>query len=305
MTFFYRISGLNVASDIVFAGMIATPDVGSVDVRIRRAVLPVSLADATYRGPNWQITERQLLLEIPAVARLLVSDGEEIAFEAAPGVSELDIEIFLSGTGIGMALHQRDRIALHASAVRVGDKAVLFCGGSGVGKSTIAAALGELGYDLVTDDLAAITMRNGVAFVESDGRRHKLWQHAIDGLALGARRAGAVRSSLAKFHVEPGRIVTDALPVGAVYHLREARPPHDEGIAHPNMVDAGLIVRRNAYRPAMVKRLGQQELYFANSAALVQAGVFTLTRRLGFQHLPDTIGALESHWVDRGITAAS
>jgi hypothetical protein len=53
-----------------------------------------------------------------------------------------------------------------------------------------------------------------------------------------------------------------------------------------------------------VKRLGQQELYFANSAALVQAGVFTLTRRLGFQHLPDTIGALESHWADRGIAAA-
>lgn len=305
MTFFYRTSGLNVASDIVFAGMIALPAVGSVDVRIRRDVVPASLADAIYRGPNWQITERQLLLEIPAIARLLVSDGGEIVFEAAAGVSELDIEIFLSGTGIGMVLHQRDRIALHASAVRVGDKAVLFCGGSGVGKSTIAAALGERGHDLVTDDLAAITMRDGVAFVESDGRRHKLWQHAIDGLALGTRRAGAVRSCLAKFHVEPSRMVTDALPVGAVYHLREARPPHDEGIARPNLVDAGLIVRRNAYRPAMVKRLGQQELYFANSAALVQAGVFTLTRRLGFPHMPDTLAALESHWADCGITAAA
>jgi hypothetical protein len=305
MTFFYRISGLNVASDIAFAGMIATPAAESIDVRIRRGALPASLPAAAYRGPNWQITERQLLLEIPAIARLLVSDGEEIVFEAAEGVSEPDIEIFLSGTGIGMALHQRDRIALHASAVRVGDKAVLFCGGSGVGKSTIAAALGERGYDLVTDDLAAITMRDSIAFVESDGRRHKLWQHAIDGLNLGARRAGAVRSCLAKFHVEPSRMVTDALAVGAVYHLREARPPHAEGIARPNMVDAGLIVRRNAYRPAMVKRLGQQELYFANSAALVQAGVFTLTRRLGFQHLPDTIAALESHWADRGITAAA
>jgi hypothetical protein len=71
------------------------------------------------------------------------------------------------------------------------------------------------------------------------------------------------------------------------------------------MVDAGLIVRRNAYRPAMVKRLGQQEVYFANSAALVQAGVFTLTRRLGFEHLPDTLAALERHWADCGIAAAA
>jgi hypothetical protein len=305
MTFFYRISGLNVASDLAFAGMIAALAVESVDVHIRRGVLPASLSAATANGPNWQLNERQLLVEIPAVVRLLVSDGEEILFEPAEGVSEPDVEIFLSGTGIGLVLHQRGQIALHASAILVGDKAVLFCGASGVGKSTIAAALGKRGYGLVTDDIAAISMRNGAAFVESDGRWYKLWEQAIDGLNLGARRGVAVRSCLAKFHVEPSRSATNALPVGAIYHLREARPPHDEGIARPNMVDAGLIVRRNAYRPAMVKRLGQQEVYFANSAALVQAGVFTLTRRLGFEHLPDTLAALERHWADCGIAAAA
>lgn len=305
MTFFYRISGLNVASDLAFAGMIGTPAVGSVDVRIRRGILPASLSSATANGPNWQIAERQLLVEVPAVVRLLVSNGEEILYEPAEGISDADVEIFLSGTGIGLVLHQRGQVALHASAVRVGDKAILFCGASGAGKSTIAAALGERGYDLVTDDIAAVVMQEGAACVESDGRQYKLWEQAIDGLGLGARRGGAVRSCLAKFHVDASGSAIDALAVGAIYQLREARPPHDEGIAHPNMVDAGLIVRRNAYRPAMVKRLGQQELYFASSAALVQAGVFTLTRRLGFEHLPDTIAALESHWAACGIAAAT
>ncbi|MBO9499207.1 MAG: hypothetical protein J7483_07100 [Novosphingobium sp.] len=298
---FYRIAGLNVASDVAFAGMIATPPFDAADVRVRRGSPPASLDDPTHRGPNWQIADGRLLLSVPGIVKMLVSGGDEILFEPEAEVAEADTEIFLSGTGIGMLLHQRDQMVLHASAVRVGDRAVLFCGASGAGKSTLAAALGERGYALVTDDLAAIVLRNGKPHVEPDGRRHKLWQHAIDGLDLGARRSGAVRASLAKYHVEPAAVAGTALPVAAVYHLREARPPHPRGIERPNIVDAGLIVRRNAFRPAMVKRLGQQRIYLESAGALVAAGVFTLTRPLGFAQVSTDLDALEAHWADIGL----
>jgi len=48
-------------------------------------------------------------------------------------------------------LHLNDLFALHASGVLVQDQLHLFCGNSGMGKSTLAAQLKCKGYPLFTD----------------------------------------------------------------------------------------------------------------------------------------------------------
>ena len=124
--------------------------------------------------------------------------------------------LFLIGTVFGILLHQRGEIVLHASAVRVNDKAVLFCGPSGAGKSTLAAALAQRGFPLVTDDLCAITLTAGAApMVQPDGRHLKLWAQAIEKLDLAERRGAAVRNKLEKFFVEPAAALAEPLPLGA------------------------------------------------------------------------------------------
>ena len=96
---------------------------------------------------------------------------------------------------------------LHASAVHVNGKAVLFCGPSGAGKSTLAAALAQRGYPLVTDDLCAITLAPGAPpMVHPDGRQLKLWAQAIERLDLAERRGAPVRNRLEKFYVEPAAL---------------------------------------------------------------------------------------------------
>jgi hypothetical protein len=45
------------------------------------------------------------------------------------------------------------RIVLHGSGARFDDRAVVFVGRSGVGKSRLAAALGDLGFQKLSDDL--------------------------------------------------------------------------------------------------------------------------------------------------------
>ena len=138
---FYRISGILVASEIDLPGLIPGAPGRAPQVTIRLGEVPDSLPQPTASGPTWQIAGKQFLLRIPKVARFLLRDGREITFEAEPGADAGDIPLYLLGTAYGILLHQRRQIVLHGSAVRVGDKAVLFCGPSGAEKSTMAAAL--------------------------------------------------------------------------------------------------------------------------------------------------------------------
>lgn len=303
--FSYLVSGLNVASELALPGLIALePDtLQGADVTIRAGDVPSALADAETSGVNWQISGDRFLFDIPGVVRILLTGGREILFALADGSSIEEATIFISSTGFGILLHQRGRIVLHASAVRVRDSAVLFCGPSGAGKSTLAAALVDAGYDLVTDDFCGIaTDADGRPWVEPDGRQLKLWQNSIDRLSLSARRAAPVRPAIQKYYVEPRAATAAALPLSAIYVLREARPPHVPGIARPNIVDGGLMVRNNAYRPAMVRRMAQADLYFQAAATISQrAGVFTLTREMDFTQMPVVMDWLEGHWRELGL----
>lgn len=304
---FYRVAGLSVASEIDLPGLIPGPVWQPPQVTIRRGAVPESLPNATAVGPNWQIAGTHFLLRVPRVARFLLSNGDDIVVEAAAPAQEADIPIFLLGTVFGILLHQREQIVLHASAVRVNGKAVLFCGPSGAGKSTLAAALAQRGYPLVTDDFCTITVDGaGTPLAYPDGRQLKLWAQAIERLDLAQHRGERVRESLEKFYVEPGEAFTEPLALGAVYALFEARPPYVAGIAKPNAVDAASLLRRNAYRPLVVRRMGQRANYFRAATAIANTtGIFTLTRPLDFAKMPEVIAALEDHWRDERLTEAA
>jgi hypothetical protein len=301
---FYRVAGLAVGSEIALPGLrAAAADHGPPEVTIRRGSVPAALANASASDPKWQIAERQFLLRIPNVARFLLTGGNDIAFEAEPGADAGDIPIFILGTAFGILLHQREQIVLHASAVRVNGKAILFCGPSGAGKSTLAAALSRRGYPLITDDFCAVTVdETGIPMVHPDGRQLKLWAQAIDELDLADSRGVRVRSRLEKFYVDPGDAHGEALPLGAVYALREERPPLMPGIERPNAADAALLLRRNAYRPKLVARMGQKVLYFHAAVTVANnAGIFHLTRKLDFAAMPEVVVSLERHWREIGL----
>lgn len=301
----YWIAGLSVESAVALPGAIARPrDAAAADVRIVEGDVPLSLAGATLSGPTRQLSGNRLLMRIPDVARFLLTDGCEIVFARENATPPDEVAIFLLGTVFGILLHQRGHVVLHASAVLVNGKAVLFCGASGAGKSTMAAALGQAGYPLVTDDLCAIAVdADGSVLVHPDGRQLKLWQQSIEKLGLKDRRGPAVRSRLEKFYVEPDDVFSTPLPLGAIYMLRTLRAPLAAGIERPNVVDSALLLRRNAYRPALVQRLGQRDDYFRATAVIANAaGVFHLTRALDFAAMPTVLAWLEAHWREMGLS---
>lgn len=299
---FYRISGLSVASEIVLPGLIAGAPSVSPEVTIRRGEVPEALPAATSSGITWQRCDAQFLLRIPAIARFMLTGGRDVVVAPESDADPDDVPIFLLGTVFGILLHQREQIVLHASAVDVSGRAIVFCGASGAGKSTLAAALAHRGYPVVTDDVCGLSLHDDMPTVHPDGRHLKLWAQAIARLDLAERQGARVRQKLEKFFIDPHNVSTEPLPLGAIYVLREARPPNAAGITQPNVVDAALLLRRGAYRPRLVRQFDQKAAYFHAAARIANiAGIYHLTRVLDFAAMPDVIASLERHWQDLGI----
>lgn len=299
----YRVSGLAVASELDLPGLIPGDADCAPDVTIHRAAVPMALDGAEAVGPTWQRAGRRFLLRIPDIARFLLEDGDRITFEPEAGAEPQDVAVFLSGSVFGILLHQRNQIVLHASAVMVGDKAVLFCGQSGAGKSTLAAALGEHGHALIADDQCAIDIGgDGIPRIQADGRQLRLWDRSISELGLVERRGAPMRHRLRKFYVEPVTASDAVMPIGAVYALAEARHPEEPGIERPNVVDATKLLAANAYRPTLIHRFGQRDVYFRGGTTIAAtSGIFRLKRRLGFDEMPATIAMLRAHWAHIGL----
>lgn len=278
------------------------PHAPAVDIAIRRSAVPLELPGAIHAGPTWQVARGRILVRVPGVARFLATEGRHLAFEAEAGSSDDSLRIFLLGCGLGALLHQRGSLALHASAVAVNGRAVLFCGPSGAGKSSLAAALSAAGHRLTADDISLIGMTpGGHPTVAPDGRGLKLWADAIEALAIGSER-DAVRPGIRKYWVDPPSPAltpqsNEEAPVAAIYFLRTELPPFRSGIEPLSLVAGAELLRACAYRPRLVQALGQEDAWFHKSLAMLsRIGVFRFTRPWNLSSMPEWVERLEAHW---------
>jgi hypothetical protein len=149
----YTAYGLGIASEFALPELeAASGEAGDVIIRRRRIDRPLPVdaptafafdADAAYLG--WQ-----------SAGAFLIRDAREIDVDPKSGVGEQVLRLPLLGPVLAVLLHLRGLLVLHASAVAIGGRCVVFLGDKHAGKSTTAAALLRAGHRLVADDIVAI-----------------------------------------------------------------------------------------------------------------------------------------------------
>lgn len=301
--YIYRACGLDIRSDMELPGLrTASQGTHEKQVSIMHGHVPEGLETEIIKsGPNWQRSADAFLLKVPGVARFLIDGRTAITYAPEEGIAAEDLTAFLTGSVLGILLHLRQSVVLHASAVLVGDRAVLFCGASGAGKSTICAALGKRGYPMLSDDLCVLAQgADGHLWVESDGRQHKLWERSVRGLDLDQSKGAGVRHQINKFYVHPQAVHVDAAPVARLYQLVEQRNGEASGIEPLALADAAIMVRQNAFRPRMMWQLEQKTDYFRVAAHLYAHARFARFRRpFDFSSIEQGLDMLEGDWADR------
>lgn len=275
----YRAFDLVVASELPLPGLAATGS-GKADIVVRLGEPVADLAMPEGSLTSFQVSGDDATLAWRGIGRVRISDAAEIVVEPCVGGDPVLLGLLLLGPVFGLLLHQRGALVLHGSAVRVGDRAVIFLGDKGAGKSTTAASLIARGHRLVTDDIAAIRF---------DGAGQPWMAPGIGQLKLYAAAASTVLGDAGDElpPVGPG-MAKRARDVGAAFAEAAIRPARiymiekgpEAAVSPMPMSDACLGLIRHSY----IGRFGVQALagprgpgHLAECAALVRA---VPTRRL-------------------------
>ncbi|MBF0546706.1 MAG: hypothetical protein HQM08_19825 [Candidatus Riflebacteria bacterium] len=295
--FKYLISGLAVWSDVEFPSAISVASEHPIpEILIRAGDVPSCLEFPLHRADHWETTHGFFLLRLAGVGNFLIRDGREIVYSSDPACGTRKLALYLLGTCFAILLHQRGNLVLHASSIAVGDRAMLFCGPSRAGKSTLAALLCRRGYALLNDDVCTLCPAGDDSYeVHPDGRMLKLWTESLDELQWDREPEMAVQENFQKYYCAPPVTEAHARPVGAIYLLHEAMPP--AYIQRIPPLRGMWELKQNAYRPWLLAAMEVGEEFFGASVALQRnAGVYLLGRQKDFAAADALLDLLEEHW---------
>lgn len=138
---------------------------GPADVKVRQKSLPEfpEVEPGKYYILR-SVAEDGIRIATSGRGRFLIQDGRRIWYDPESGVSGESAMSTMLPMCLGVVMHQRNILTLHASAVRIGDVAVGIVAHKGTGKSTTCANLHARGYPVVTDDILALEPRDESGF---------------------------------------------------------------------------------------------------------------------------------------------
>lgn len=292
----YQLFGWRVASELPLPELLPwSGDERAVDITIRIGEVPDQLPAAQIISPFVQIAGRTLArLAVKGVGCFLIRDGCDITLAPDLPLDAPDLGLFLLGSALGILCLQRQRPLLHASAVELDGQVFAFAGPSGVGKSTLAAALVARGGRLLADDLTLpdlILSGGGVTApptVPVGIPRFKLWRDSLTALELTAQRRLRRPDNFEKFEVRTNRVApAPPRPLAALCHLSPVRRPGLPILAPITGTTALALIHRHLYRRQLaLKLLDPSFLFRWGSALALSVPQFQLHRPCNLTDLP-------------------
>ncbi|HEY5722128.1 MAG TPA: hypothetical protein VIT45_07385 [Allosphingosinicella sp.] len=296
----YSCFNFRLRSEIALDELIPAPD--GVDARpiveVRLGAVPESLAGAAPPRHGLQAARGEALLTVPNVGRYLVREGSEIVMDRAPGASERNLRLFLLGSALGIACHQRGLLPLHANAIVANGAAIGFAGRSGAGKSTLAAHFQRSGYEVLCDDVCVLSFDGeGMPFAWPGLPRLKLWGDAASAFGHDPAVLDRAMDGMDKYHVPVAAAgAARPIPFRRLYVLGRAEEGDEGRIHRLQGKEAMEAVLAQTYRGSYLAPMGLTGRHFAQCAALVSsAEIWSASRAWGYDVFEREAARLEDH----------
>ena len=301
--FNYRLFGLDLASDLELPELALIPPGGKPDAEI--VLAEVAKAESGNGAPR--SADGLASFSIPEVARYSVVGGRKLCVDPAECADPRNVRLYLLGSAMGLLLHQRGILPLHANAIEIDGQAFAFMGPSGAGKSTLAAWFHDRGYHVVADDVCAIHFdAQRQPWVSQGLPRLRLWKSALD--ATGRcdeqfQRSYAGDDEWDKFDVpltQRSRS-SELLPLAAAYLLESGDEYSIEALGGVAATDA---IFANTYRGQYLDGAEQARNHWESSLQLISTvPIFSASRRWGFDRFDEQAEKIVEHARGIGLRA--
>jgi hypothetical protein len=268
----------------------------AVDIEIRAAAVPAHIGERNAELTYLEIaSDGRLLIDASPVARFLVTP-DKIVIDTPLDRNAPEWRASLLGPVLAIVCYLRGALPLHASALRIGDRAIAFAGRSGAGKSTLAAALARRGHALVTDDICACIGLPGRPLVLPSYPAIKLTPASLDALSIDGHGLSTIGPDFEKVQwLQPEGYDPSPLPLATVYLIEDAEDGDGDRIIHANGAEGFQRLTAEIYRPPIGHLLLATPRFFSMATQLAtEVSIRRLVRGRDLGKLAALVEAIEN-----------
>ncbi|MCK1993393.1 aldolase [Peribacillus muralis] len=270
-TYAYTSFGLTVASDIPLPELEKATG-QEADVTIRRQDLSNEWGETDPLDRKGFIVDKnRVMFEVPELAVFLIEEGKTITVSFYEAGNENKVRLYLLGSCMGIVLMQRKILTLHGSAIAIDGKAYVFIGESGAGKSTLASSFMNKGYTLLSDDLIALSLKEGAPWVTPSYPQQKLWLESIHAFEMKETDYEPLFDRITKFSIPvQADFQNTPLPLGGIFELA----CEDIGAIQLQPIkklDRLQVLHKHTYRRSIMERMGMMAWHFTYCAECLQS----------------------------------
>jgi hypothetical protein len=293
MMYSYHAYGLKIHSEVKLPEFIES-DSGAVDLEIRTTPFDSTSFHFPSENPYYYSADGTTFINIPSYAVFSIRHGREIVIALEEGVDLNRLHLYLTGNIFAFLLLQRGHLVLHASAACVAGKAAAFLGMPGAGKSSMAAALYQIGHTILVDDVAAVDLKADPTSIVPAFPQIKLDVVAAESLGIDIRRLILLDEDEEKRGFRfAERFLSANQPLSKVYILTGQGDQTFQPIS-PQAAILELI--RNSY-PTRFAQAGGAEHFLQCSELVKNVPVFRLKKPKAAQDLTAFAALLADHIV--------
>jgi hypothetical protein len=269
----YKAFGLTIYSEIPLIELVPVYEIISddVDITIKHEELKNLNINLPEKNFSFLFKEKEVIYKFLDVAVFTIKEGKRILVYPLKDYREDVTRSVILGTCMGVALLQRKILPLHGSAFFINGTAYAIIGDSGVGKSTLASVFLNKGFELLTDDVIAVTFsQTNVPIVSPSYPQQKLWENSLKEFNMDCSRYTSLYKRERKFAIPvESNFLEFPAPLAGIFELKKCEE-NQLRIEKINGLERLKTLYENTYRNLLIPQLDLFYWHLEVSTRLVQ-----------------------------------